>query len=328
MKILFLYKYIKDYDFDSWLHLKYIEYILKNNLVDVCAYGPEIHLGYKDLNVIQYNPKLTMEDLHKELGFTHVVCMTKSRMFGYYNPHTDEAKDCWLPKDFTSFDKAPKVLLDEDHHYEKDLDWCYNVKINLLIQRHYNSYIRSLEMLDNYPDKMSVEWLPFSVDTQTFCDDNRERIPRIGFAGSSNSAYPDRQYMIGFFKNKNLMDVFQGKEKINNNYVDFLKSYTFVLSSLSKYNITPAKMFEIMASGAIMLTNDDGHLIKLFPKESYITYSSDSQYKLDSLVKTVNNLLKNQKELIKMKDLSINTIKTKHTHEIRTQELVDMLEKL
>lgn len=320
MKILFLYRYIKDYDFDNWLHMKYVEYLHTNKLVDVVAYGPNLKESYSSVTPIEYNPNITLEDLYKELNFTHVICMTKSRMFYYYNPHTDVAKDCWLSSDFNTFKKTPKLVLEEDYHYEKTDNWYKEVGINLILQRHYNSA--------NRQETVPMTWFPFSVDIKTFKSGTKERIKKVGFAGTCNHAYPERQTVTEYLRKANLLDGYFRKEKIGYNYIDFLQSYDIILSGLSAYSITPAKMFEIMSSGAILLTNDDGHLEKLFPKDCFIKYKGDSVYSLQSLSTDIKALLGNSQRMNDMKQKGLDCINTRHSHEIRAKELVQILEKL
>lgn len=320
MKILFLYRYIPDYDWDNWLHMKFVEYMHNSKKIDVVAYGPELHQVYKSVTPINYDAKYKMIDLYNELKFDFIICMTKSRMFHYYNPHTDVAKDCWLPSDFNEFNKVPKLVLEEDYHYEKSDNWYKEVGIKLILQRHYNSY--------NRQETVPMEWFPFSVDTTTFKLGTKERIKKVGFAGTCNSAYPERQSVTEFLRKNNLLEGFFKKEKIGNSYIEFLQSYDIILSGISAYNITPAKMFEIMASGAILLTNDDGHLERLFPKDTYITYQSDSVYKMQSLITTLKNLLDNKQEIEKIRQKSIDCINSRHSHDVRINELVSILGKL
>lgn len=324
MKILFLYRYVKDYDFDNWLHMKFIEYMKNSKIIDVVAYGPSLHEAYSSVTPIEYNPDLTLEELHSELKFDFVMCMTKSRMFHYYNPHTDIAKDCWLPRDFDKFKKTPKLVLEEDYHYEKSDKWYKEVGINLILQRHYNSYVRGIGQ-----ETVPMQWFPFSVDTTVFkSNPNKARIKKIGFAGTCNGAYPERQYMTELLRRNNVLEGFFRKEKIGSAYIDFLQSYTMILSGLSAYNITPAKMFEIIASGAILVTNDDGHLDKLFPTECIVKYRSDSSSQMSTFINHVKELLEDNNKINRMMTKGIECIHTRHSHDVRIKELVQILGKL
>lgn len=317
MKILWLYRYVKDYDFDNWLHMKFAEYIAKHSANELIAYGPGLEEEYSSLVKIKYDSLITMKDLYSEFKFDVVILNTKSRMFGYYNPHTDDARDCWLPEDFSKFNKAPKIVLEEDYHYEKNDNWYVENNIDLILQRHYNSAKRE--------NTVPMIWLPFSVDTNTFFDRGLKRQLKLVLAGSSNSAYPERQMISKFLRANNLIDIFSGKEKIGEKYLLCLNQYICSLSCTSKYYITPAKMFEIMASGTIMLTNDDSHLKLLFKEKSYLTFDCSKFNYEQKLLKLIKDLINNEtlrKEIVASAKDDINN---RHTHDIRISQLINII---
>ena len=119
LKILWLYKYIPTCDYDHHLHMSYAKFVSFTPGVTLKAYGPDIHLGYPRVCLKPYGMH-TLEDLHKIYPFDVVIVNTKSRCFGYYNPKKNDARDCWLPSDFSQWTKTPKIMIEEDAHYEKD----------------------------------------------------------------------------------------------------------------------------------------------------------------------------------------------------------------
>lgn len=321
MKILWLYRYIKEYDFDNWLHMKFVEYIAKSQEMEIVAYGPDLNLVYGTVSPIEYNPEITLEQLCERFKPNVIVLNTKSRMFMHYNPHTEQAFDCWLPKDFTKFNKLPKVVIEEDYHYEKHDKWYQEVGINLILQRHYNSSLRQ----QNVP----MIWFPFSVDTTIFKPNPEiNRIRKIGFAGSLNAAYPERGMFKKIIEPHGLLDIFQCKEKIGSNYIEFLQSYLFVLSGISHFNITPAKMFEIMASGAIMLTNNDGHLNKLFNEDSFIVYDLKTKFFEKTMIDTIAHFITNPEKTKTITYNGVQCIRERHSHDVRIKELKVLLESI
>lgn len=317
MKILWLYRYIREYDFDNWLHMKFAEYLSTYPDVQLVAYGPDLHHEYNKLVKLKYLPLLHLKDIYAELRPDVVILNTKSRMFNYYNPHKDEARDCWLPNDFKEFKQIPKIVLEEDYHYEKNDDWYRENGIDLILQRHFNSVKRQ--------KTVPMEWLPFSVDHKTFFDRGMSRYLKVGLAGSSNSAYPERQSVSKFLKAHELIDIFCGKEKIGEEYLTCLNQYMCHLSCTSRYHITPAKMFEIMASGSIMLSNNDPHLRLLFKEGSYVTFDF-SQFNFEQkMLKLIRDLINNEPMRKEIVQSAKEDILTRHTHDIRIRHLLNII---
>jgi len=318
MRILWMYRYIKEYDFDNWLHMKFAEYMAKYPGIELFAFGPDLDILYSNITPIKHHPHMTMVDICSMLKPDVVVLNTKSRMFHYYNPHKNEAKDCWLPPDFKTYDKIPKIVIEEDYHYEKNDDWYAEMGIDLILQRHFNSVKRQ--------DKVQMDWLPFSVDTTVFNEQiTKPRINKVCFAGSMNLAYPERQRISEALNGKRLLDMFHGKQMVGQNYVNCLKSYTLGLSGTSKYFITPAKMFEIMASGTIMLTNNDPHLNLLFDSGSYITYDlnePDCEAKTIHKIEQVLNIQEHRERILAK---ARHDIHTRHSHDIRIKHFINIV---
>lgn len=321
MKLLFFYRYIPQYCYDDWLHMHFAEVANQYPGVKVYAYGPDLHISNPFLARIKYNPKHTMQSLYHEYGgFDAAILITKSRMFMHYNPHASIAEGCWLPSDFSFWNKTPKLVLEEDYHYEHDDEWYCRMNIDLLLQRHHSAFVR--------PHRVNMRWFPFSVDTNTFKPGKKERINRICLAGTLNGAYPERQSLAYVLGKQNLIDVFVDRQKVGGKYIDCLQSYTVHLSGTSRYFITPAKMFEIMASGSVLFTNNDPHLKLLFPEDSYATYDYTKPSFEKGVLEVANNLLSNSELRDNMTTLALKTIKERHTHQHRIAELIRYVKSL
>jgi hypothetical protein len=141
MKILWLYKYSASYNLDKWFHLEYVRW-MKNNGYNIVAYGPGIHEAYPDIAPLAYSELLLSHHLKEILKPDICILNTKSRMFEYYSPHTNVATGCILPNDFKDWN-IPKVVIEEDAHYEKNGEWYQEVGIDLLLQRHYSQSLCS-----------------------------------------------------------------------------------------------------------------------------------------------------------------------------------------
>lgn len=285
------------------------------------AYGPGLQDLYSDMLVCAYDKNLTISDIYKEFPFDAIICCTKSRMFEYYNPHKDEAKGCWLPDGINTFD-CVKVMLEEDYHYEKSDIWYSQFGFDLILQRHYANYVKQKKL-----GAVNTGWLPFSVNEEVFKPNSElQRINKIAFAGNFNSTiYPHRYVCKEELKKENLLHDYAARAK-ENLYIECLQKYVSHLSCSSIYNVTPAKMFEIMASGSLLFTNEsDAYgLDKLFPKNCYVTYKED----YSDLVEKAQGILRSRIVTTGMAELGRKTVLEKHTDKVRIVELLNILESI
>lgn len=314
MKILWFYKYIADYDFDNWLHLKFVEVLKQHPGVELLAYGPGISEGYPHLTTLPYDKNITIDDIKKHFNFDAIILNTKSRMFMDYNPHRGIAKDEWLPKGWALID-VPKIVLEEDYHYEKDDEWYKQNRVDLILQRHWSQTQRQATV--------PMRWFPFSVDTDTFRPhDGDQRTNKICFAGSiSSGAYKYRHLACDILKRHKLIDMFPNGAKTGYKYVKCLREYTCHLSCSSIYHLTPAKMFEIMASGSVLLTNENADLPMLFPNGSYYTYKIDGSNVHHVAAAILHDKISRDATV----KLALETINTRHSHKVRIEELLNII---
>lgn len=324
LKILWFYKYIRTYDYDNWLHLKFVEVMKRHPGLEVMAYGPDIHVGYPHLTTLHYNKKHTIDDIKKHFDFDAIILNTKSRMFGYYDPHppTPIAKDEWLPKGYCVLD-VPKIVIEEDYHYERNDDWYRENRIDVILQRHYSQFLRQ--------QTVKMQWFPFSVDVDVFHPGQQIRRPKICFSGSINKdVYKPRWTACEALKSQQMIDVFSGplaNGKQGMAYVNCLREYVSHLSCSSIYKITPAKIFEIMASGSALLTNENEDLPLLFPNGGYYTYKTDNSNKVDSLnvIQVAREIISDSAHRAEVVQRGLDTIRTHHSHQVRINELVGII---
>jgi hypothetical protein len=316
MRILWLYKYLRSYDFDNWLHLKFVEWMHKHPDVEVMCYGPDIHMGYPHLTNLKYNPSLTAQDIKKHFDYDVMIFNTKSRMFMEYNPHENVAYKQWLPPGFTSVD-VPRIVIEEDYHYEKDDKWYVDQKMDLILQRHWSQSLRQ--------QQVPMQWLPFSVDVETFHPGPERRAPRICFAGSTNvTAYSIRNNAMEMLKRHNMIDIFSRKEKIGPKYPQCLREWVSHLCCSSVYKLSSAKMFEIMASGSVLLTSENDDLPLLFPEGSYATYKPDCS----NVVAAAREVLSNKGRRDDIVGKGLAAINARHTHKQRVDDLLKIINDL
>jgi hypothetical protein len=315
-KILWLYRYIPEYDFDNWLHLKFVETMKQHAGVEVLTYGPGIDKGYPHLTTLPYNPKITINDIKKHFDFDVQIMNTKSRMFTDYNPHKKIANGQWLPSDFDKIN-TPRIVIEEDYHYETDDLWYQQSKIDLILQRHWSQAQRQVTV--------PMKWFPFSVDINTFCPGPVNRQNKICFAGSSEAhTYICRRTACNKLNANRLIVAFPNRQKIGIAYVNCLKEYVAHLSCASTYRLTPAKMFEIMASGSILLTNENDDLPLLFPPGSYCTYKTDCS----DVIAVARKILMNRQYSREIVKNGLEAVRTRHSHQTRINELLNIINSL
>lgn len=326
MKILWIYKFDPDYHFDHWFHLDFVKNMRAYNPEhEIWAYGPNLDKLYYDLNLSSYNSNITMRNLYKNFQFDVVILMTKSRMFEFYRPakfpyNKEESRNYWLPKDFNEF-KTHKVLLDEDAHYELNYNWQREIGIDLVLQRHYANYIKWRKQEKD----ISTKWLPFSVNTNIFKPNPKfDRLNKIAFCGSAvHEIYIHRRAVIDKLLPLRLIDNFESTKK-EKSYINCLQTYSAHLCGSTIYNITPAKIFEIIASGSILFTNEsDKYGIQyLFDPVCYVSYKED----YSDVVEKAKIILSNSAIRRDATHYGRKTIFAKHTDEIRSKELIKILQ--
>lgn len=325
MKILWLYKYDPSYNFDHWFHMDMVEAIRKEGH-ECWAYGPKIADGYSKQALVPYNRYLLMEDLYKQYRFDVAIVVTQSRMFSYYRPALvqpimpERKEGCWLPEDFSTW-SGPKVVLEEDYHYENNNNWYKEMNINLVLQRHYTNVDRFYK---NDNKGIKCLWHPFSVDENVFKPSSAERLNKICLVGSIvKNIYGLRAKALEVLGSKGILD--HPGRVMDGQYVNCLQSYVSHFSCSSIFDITPAKMFEIMSSGSVLFTQEDnGYGLKeLFPKDCYVTYKRDGSDLLDRATKILND-----PEWVKqLTDNGRKCILERHTHSKRISQMINIFKK-
>jgi len=318
MKILCFYSYSDKYDYDNWLHMKFMEVVDKYPGIEVVCYGPGLEIKHPEIVPIRFDPKLSMSELCKRLQPDVVIVMTKSRMFEGYNPHEcrtyeRQHSNCWMPYGFGKFDIL-KIVLEEDYHYEIDDRWYQETGIDLILQRHHCAVKRQ--------QKVKMQWFPFSVDIDVFYPGVRERKAKVCFAGSVNRFYPKRALAITVLGRENLIDIYDSKEKVGTSYISALQNYRCHLSGSSIFGITPAKMFEIMACGSVLLTNREKHFEEIFDEGSYVVFDGDD------VVERTRKVLNDQDYRREIVSNALACIMERHTHQIRIEELLHIIKNI
>jgi len=312
MKILWLYRYTPKWAYNHWYTVDFFKLLNTFSDTEVKFYGYNIEQAYEDMMLIKYSPDLLMQDLKQLFDFDVIIMGCKNRMFTNV-----DFKECWLPKDFNTYN-CPKILLEEDYfNFRKD-PWVKDTGINLILHRHKNNVIRGVE---DFPT-INQLWFPFSVNTALF-KPNKEitKINKIAFVGSYHpKVYYFRNEANKILENEQLID-FLGQKR-EEEYIESLQKYTCHLNGSLIYSLDNAKMMEIMASGSVLFTNDcyNGSA-DLFGKNTYVTYRND----FSDLIQKSKFILENENYRNYITKNALKVIRKKHSHQQRCTELLEVI---
>ena len=332
MKILWLYMFKANYNFDSWLHMDVVRYLKTHPGVEIMAYGPGLRNAYPTLTMLEYQPTYTMQTLYENFEFDVVIVNTKSRCFDFYNPKTKQNSPTWLPADFIHWKKTPKIVIEEDYHYETEDHWYKEMNVDLILQRHYSQVARQ--------EHVPMKWLPFSVDTgifspnKQFCEirgrrvllpDSGNRRKKFAMVGNdADAAYIYRKTAITKLVDMGIGVSYSGSKKVDGEYVEVLRQYLGYVSCGSTYDISAAKNFEIMASGGVLFTNKFKGIDLLFPQGTYLSYEND----FSDVGTKAQQILNDHQFRHHLLAQGYNCIRERHTHQTRTQQMIEIIEEL
>lgn len=323
MKILYLYQYIESYHFDHYLHTDEAIAWGKTSGVETKGYGLNLEIGYPEF-AIPYNKDRTLADIKQEFNFDVIICGTKDRLFEYYCPpyfgKGEIRRGCWLPPDFKDC-KFPKICFDEDYHYEDNDNWFVENNIDLVVQRHFSNIERG-----NNRKQMKHVWLPFSVDTSIFKPNpDIQRIEKICSAATLSESFYIYRSKVCEILPSNLLVNLKNKAKVNDIYPTILQQYISHLSCSGLKDITAGKIFEITASGSVLFTNESEKygIQYLFPNDSYCTYKQD----FSNVIEKARMIVEDRDYRKETTTKALECILNKHTHEIRSKELLNIIKK-
>lgn len=319
MKILWIYnQHHPSVEYDHWLHMHFAEYFNKIEGMNLKAYGINLH-NYSFS--IPYKSFKQLKDIYKEYEFDVVIVNTKGRCYDYYNPFSDQFGEYWLPADFSIWNKTPKIMIEEDYQYEKNNLWYIESGFDILINRHYSNHLKAEAKKD-----IKCIWLPFSVDINTFKPRHKVFNNQVCFIGNyEHEIYEDRRKVMEILSKEGLGYNY-GPTITHEKYINKLGSYTVGFCGVTNFNLTPSKIFEIIASGSVLLINNpiESGVNKLFQSDEYETFKPD----YSDLVNVTKNLLENADYRNAIAFKGLKAINEKHTHEIRIKELIEKIKKI
>jgi len=190
--------------------------------------------------------------------------------------------------------------------------WYKNNQFDLVIQRG----VYDIESFQKHIGIPSV-WVPYSADEKEFYP-TKWKIPKVGFTGTiSRVAYTQRREAIELLEQENLIN--NGGKIGGIQYAPFLRLHRAMLTDTmlgnSGIRSPHAKMFEIIASGSVLLSPGFDH--NFLSEDCMVKYRDDCS----NIVEKGKWILTNKDECDKISKNAYNEFLKSHTDTIRIKEL-------
>jgi hypothetical protein len=310
MRILFLYRDNPNGDSNNVARRVHFGFVSKLNElpnIKLITYGPGVPTPFGKKF---YHSKITFDDLVSEFKPDVVMIYPMTNVYA------------WIPKGFAS-SSIPKVSIECDWWAmtPNQKSWLIEHRINLIIQRGY--------IIDKLRDIPSV-WLPFSVSEREFIKNQgvplKYRKYKIGFIGRGaerrmkwSGVYQNRFKAVYALKSHGLINI-EGRVG-HARYPACVAKYRCCFSDCGRLSSPPAKTFEIMGSGALLLTDYFNGHNELFDGEEVCKF-----YNKKNLVNVAKSIWNgNMDELQEIVNRGVSIINKRHLDRHRIGELVHIL---
>lgn len=217
-----------------------------------------------------------------------------------------------LPRGFSEYKKIPKICIEVDYWNVRHKSWYSRNNFDFIIQRgYYNTSI------------IESVWLPFSCAEDIIRNRKpiEEKIHKIGFVGrgfkykGNPKYYPFRRKAIKSLSDQNLIQVVGAVG--HNRYPREIAKYFCYLSDTGRVKSPPAKTFEIMGAGSVLLTTPFHGAFRLFDEKEVCVY-----YTLSGVKNVAKRLLSFSKDRVKeIVSNATEEIDSKHLDVHRLEEL-------
>lgn len=294
------------------IHYGLISKLSKRDKVELFVYGPKT-AGLKENVPVIYNKKITMRDLRDKIKPDVVLT------YGLHNVNGDKTNR-WFPNDFKIV-QLPKVMIECDWWAikPKQRRWYKENGISFLIQRgavrDTNTGLRST-------------WLPFSAAEEDFVEGQKiplkKRPKKIGFIGRGAGrkynyvgVYQNRHIIINALKRNGLLNI---RGEVGHAMYPFeLRKFQCCLSDSGRLSSPPGKVFEIMASGTLLLTDPFRGFTNLFRSREVCKFYKTDRSNVVRVAKEVYNA--DVDSLQSIVDEAVKEVNEKHLDRHRVAEL-------
>ena len=334
IKLLWLYDSWNKPEYNHWFKIDFVKYLKDNFNLGILVYGKNSHKNYPDLSPIPFCNNKKIKNIKKEFDFDIIVIDSYNRN---------------KTRSFDNIPKVPIVYIEGDFHSHCNnlnyINWVKKMNPTVILYRHKSSIAKAEKTLPQF----KRIWFPCSVDTAIFKPNPKiKKINKMLFIGTN---WDSRKKYIGFLERNKICDIFERtddktiqKKYSSQFYVEILQTYMAIFnhSGGSAENVDNAKMFEAMACGAILITNECANGVKeLFPQGSYLTYpnlhqgygkfvSIDKKWGrfqeiITNIISQLKNNMRKRQQII---GESLKCIGERHTHEIRGKEFIEIIKKI
>jgi hypothetical protein len=300
---------------------------------DSSGLAKRIHYGFisklnefKDVELVVYGPgqdmpsKLVRIGYNKTTTFSYLVKKLRPDVILLYTLGNVKK---WLPRDFID-SKIPKIMIECDWWYVlgREKSWYKEWGIDFIIHRG--------SIVEGAPGVPST-WLPFSMNEDDFTKHQkvplRRRERAIGFVGRGAGArmryasvYQNRFKCIEALQKNELLKI-EGKVG-HEKYPESIAKYVCCLSDCGRLHSPPAKTFEIMGSGTLLLTDRFKGYQSLFGESKVCKYYDTNRSNIVEVGKEIDKMAKsNIKFLQEIVDEGVKIVNEKHLDRHRIAEL-------
>lgn len=331
MRVLYIDNRAYGHNID--LHIDFISYLSKKKYMDIIPYGKYMNKYLPEsISPNMGNVKAQLDSIVKKKKPD--LILTYNCNGSSYEIGADNVQRYRWVEDFIKNIDLPKFHVTTDYcrsgFRQDQADWFSYMGYSASLFRHKVSL--------NLPIEVDKYWLPFSVDEKLYkkhsIKDISKKSSNVGFIGasynSSRDLYRNRIAAIKFLTKKSFIEQpkmvnrhkFLRQILLREEYVKFLTKNLFGLTCGGTCNYMTAKYFQIPAANSMLVCTDTVGL-EIFPKETYISYSSDKD-SLANMLSKVKYYLKNKKEAeFKIKILN-NYVLKEHSHKKRANGLLKL----
>lgn len=183
-----------------------------------------------------------------------------------------------------------------------------------------------------------IEWLPFSIDPEIFHDMSQPKIyDVINLGARTNQNYPFRWIIDEILMNQEEIKYYKRYKDTKGvygvNYAKLINQSRIMATDCSTYRFAVQKMFETMACNTLLICNTPRSAKELGfkPGVNYVHWGHEPKQASDvddeMVMNTIKYYLDDPDESAKIALKGHELVHSKHTHEVRMKEFLNILEK-
>lgn len=260
-----------------------------------------------------YRRRRSAESVIAEFGPFDLIITDVAKYLYYYR----SLRDVKIPKVHLLVDYVDAVshtvgsfLKIQDRVFDRD-------KYDIFFARHH----RSMDLFKSRR-KEPVYYLPFSVDTDVYCDKGLSRDIDVMVAWNRGSGYPNRTRIaaeVSRIKNSAVARVVREK------YVDRLQRSKITVNSINQWRSVNQRFTEAMACRSLLFSDigEEAPIQGFIPGEHFVSYLFRRN---GSLTKKLNRWIRNEKAREEIATNGYNFVRKYHSNKVRAKEFWAILQ--